>query len=122
MNTLKTQRGVTGLGWLIILGLIAFFAFLSLKLFPIFVENFNVKTALESLKNEQGIERKAGTEIRDLLWRKLDINDVKNVGLKNIKINKRKGNLYVRVVYDVKQPLVGPLSLVAEFDERMETE
>jgi len=122
MNTMKNQRGVTGLGWLIILSLIAFFAFLALKLFPIFVENFNVKTALKSLKSEAGIEKKSFLKIRGLLIRKLDINDVKNVGAKDIKVNKRKGKLYVTVKYTVKQPLTGPLSLVADFEERMETE
>jgi len=122
MNMKKNQRGVTGLGWLIILSLIAFFAFLGLKLFPIYMENFNIKSALTSLKNEQNISRASPRKIRNLLMRKLDINDVKSVKSRDIKINKRNGILYVNIEYSVQQPLTGPLSLVAEFDERMESE
>jgi len=122
MNMKKNQRGVTGLGWLIILSLVAFFAFLGLKLFPIFMENFNIKSALSSLKKESNIERESPKKIKQLLLRKLDINDVKNVKSRDIKINKRDGILFVNIQYSVKQPLTGPLSLLAEFDERMESE
>jgi hypothetical protein len=45
---------------------------------------------------------------------------VKNAGHKDISINKRGGVLIVSVKYDVRTKLIGPLSLIAEFDESIE--
>jgi hypothetical protein len=120
MKTLKRQQGVTGVGWLIILGLIAFFVFIGLRLFPIYAENFNVVTSLKSLKNEPQVTRKSKADIQRLILNRFQINDVKNAGRKNISITKRAGVLTVSVKYDVRTKLFGPLSLIAEFDESVE--
>jgi len=114
------QSGVTGLGWLIILSIIAFFVFLVLKLMPIFLENFNVKSSLKSMEKESGLYRKDKVQIRNNIIAKLNVNDVKNVQKKNIKVNKRSGSVIINIAYTVKTPLMGPLSLVAEFNEDAE--
>ena len=46
MKTLKRQQGMTGIGWLIILGMIGFFVSLGLRLFPVYSENFNVSSSI----------------------------------------------------------------------------
>lgn len=121
MRSMKHQQGVTGLGWLIILGLIAFFVSIGLKLFPIYVEYFNVKSSLASLEKTSGVSRMSKLEVRSLLMKKLNINDIKNVKKKNIKVNKRSGAVIVNIDYTVTTPLVGPLSLIAEFNESIES-
>jgi hypothetical protein len=120
MQTLKRQQGVTGIGWLIILGLIAFFVLIGLRLFPIYAENFSVVSSLNSLKNEPQVTKKSKADVLGLILKRFQINDVKNVNRKDINITKRGGVLTVSVKYDVKTKLFGPLSLVAEFDESVE--
>ena len=120
MQTLKKQQGVTGIGWLIILGLIAFFVLIGLRLFPIYVEKFSVVSSIESLKNEPHVTRKTKAEIMSLITNRFQINDVKNVTRKDITISKRGGILNVTVKYEVKTKLFGELSLIAEFDESVE--
>ena len=120
MRNLKRQQGVTALGWMIILGLIAFFVSLGLKIYPIYWENYNVKSALKSLEKTQGISRMSRSKIRSLLQTKLDINYITTIKKNNVKVNKRNGAAVVEVIYTVKTPLVGELSLVADFHERVE--
>ena len=120
MQTLKRQQGMTGIGWLIVLGLIAFFVLIGLRLFPIYVENFNVVASLKSLKNEPQVTKKSKKDILRLITNRFQINDVENAGRKNISISKRGGVLTVSVKYDVKTKLFGDLSLIAEFDESVE--
>lgn len=119
MKGLKHQQGVTAMGWVIILGLIAFFAFLALKLFPIFVENFNIKSSLASLEKEDGVNRMSNTEIRRLISRKLDINGIE-LGKNDLKIGKRDGYLIVEIKYERVEHMAGPISILAEFNERIE--
>lgn len=120
MRSMRRQQGVTGLGWLIILGLIAFFVSLGLKIYPIYWENYNIKSSLSSLAKTQGISRMSRAKIRSRLQAKLDVNNIRNLKKSNIKINKRNGAAIVTIDYTVKVPLVGALSLLAEFHERIE--
>lgn len=120
MRHLKKQRGMTGLGWLIVLSLIGFFVFLGLKIYPIYWENYNVRGSLASLAKTSGISRMPKSRIRGLLLAKFNINNIRTIGIKNIKIGKRKGVVSVAVNYTVKVPLAGALSLLAEFNERIE--
>jgi len=120
MRNIKRQQGVTALGWLIILGLIAFFVSLGLKIYPIYWENYNIKSALSSLEKTQGISRMSRSKIRSLLQKKLDINYITTIKKNNIKVNKRNGAAVVEINYTVKTPLVAQLSLLAEFQERIE--
>lgn len=120
MRTLKRQQGMTGIGWLIVLGLIAFFVLIGLRLFPVYSEKFNVVASLKSLENEPQVTKKSKADILRLIMNRFQINDVKNAGRKNISISKRNGVLTVSVKYDVKTKLFGDLSLIAEFDESVE--
>lgn len=120
MQTLKRQQGMTAIGWLIVLGMIAFFVLIGLRLFPVYSENFNVIASLNSLKNEPQVTKKSKADILRLITNRFQINDVKNADRKNISISKRNGVLTVSVKYDVKTKLFGDLSLIAEFDESVE--
>lgn len=120
MQTLKRQQGVTGIGWLIILGLIAFFVLIGLRLFPVYIEKFSVVSSLNSLKSEPLVTKKSKGEIIRMITNRFQINDVKHATHKNISVSNRGGVLTVSVKYDVKTKLFGELSLVAEFDESVE--
>ena len=120
MNTMAKQRGVTALGWMVILALIGFFVFIGLKLFPIFAENFSVTSSLKSLKEEPQVTKKTKAQINTLVARRFQINNVKNAGKKNITITKKSGVLTVNCKYSVTTKLFGPLSLIADFDETVE--
>ena len=59
MRSLHQQKGVTAIGWLIILALIGFFVMLTLKMLPSYLEYFKVVSTLESLEKEPGFSSPA---------------------------------------------------------------
>ena len=120
MNGRHRQQGLTGLGWLIILFVVGFFTLAGIKLTPIYVQNFSVKSSLESLKKEAHLTQKSKQEILTLLMKRLDINDVTHVTRKDIVIEERNGVLTVGAKYEVRERLVGNLDIVANFDNRIE--
>jgi cytochrome c biogenesis protein CcdA len=77
---------MTAIGWLLVLGLIAFFTLITLRLVPLYLEYAKVASALESLENEPGITRKTKTEIVNMMQKRFDVNDVNNVSAKEIKV------------------------------------
>lgn len=111
------QNGMTALGVLFILLLIAFFTLLVLRLAPPYLDHFSVTSSLKSLQQEAGIKEKAPAQIYSLLQRRLDINDVKNVKKEHIKISKdrKTGLLTVSIDYEVRVPILMNVDAVVKF-------
>ena len=84
MRSLHRQKGMTAIGWLIVLGLIGFFTLLTLKMAPSYMEYFKVASTLESLEQESGIQSPA--DIRRLINRRFNISYVETISDKDVKI------------------------------------
>lgn len=54
---IKQQRGMTFLGWCVVLALIGFFVLLTLRLFPLYNEKFIVISAMDSVAARPGIDK-----------------------------------------------------------------
>ncbi|GAB6067480.1 hypothetical protein JCM13664_07980 [Methylothermus subterraneus] len=117
---LKRQGGMTLLGTLLVLGLIGFFALLTLKILPIYLEHFKVLSSLESLKRTPELAGQSAHEIRNLLLKRLDINMVENVRPEHIRVVKQGGITRVEVNYAVEKPLFGNLNVIVYFDDKIE--
>lgn len=120
MRNLQRQQGMTLLGWIVVLGLIAFFVLLTLRLMPNYLENFKVAETLQSLQNEPEITRKSTLEIRKLIDRRFMINDVTSIAAKDVQITNEKGRLTVRAQYEIRVPVLGNVDAVTKFDESVE--
>ena len=86
------QNGMTAIGWLLVLGLIAFFTLITLRLVPLYLEYAKVASTLESLEQEPGITKKTRAEIVKMVQKRFNVNDVRNVSGKDIKVKKKKKN------------------------------
>jgi Domain of unknown function (DUF4845) len=114
------QTGLTFLSVLVILGLIAFFTLLILKIGPIYLDNYKVKTVLASLESEPNLASESTRKVRSLLMRRFDINMVEHVKKKDIAIKKRDGVLTVEIDYEVIEPIIGNIDVLVYFDDRIE--
>lgn len=115
MQTLKSQQGMTAIGWIIVLGLIGFFVLLALRMTPAYLEFMTVKSALESLQNEPGITEKAPSEIRSMLGKRFDINDVESITSKDVTVVNQGGRVTVGVDYEVRVGVLGNVDAVMTF-------
>lgn len=120
MQSLKSQQGMTAIGWIIVLGLIAFFVLLTLRLTPGYLEFFSVSNSLDSLQNEPGVTEKTPPEIRSMLEKRFQINDVKSITGKDVKIETKDGRLRVWVDYEVRVPVLANVDAVAKFKKDIE--
>ena len=119
-NRWHHQRGMTAIGWLLILGLIAFFALITLKLVPLYLEFAKVTSVFESLQNEPGITRMSRPEIVKLVQKRFDVNDVENVDPKDTKVSKESGRLVVSIKYERREHLISNIDVVANFEKQVE--
>lgn len=119
----QQQTGMTGIGWLIILSLFGFFAYLGIRLFPVYYENFTVRSSLESAVQEENASQMSNTQLRTLILNRFNINNVESVNKEHITVEKLKGGgRMVHVKYTVKVPLMSNISATLDFDETAEVD
>lgn len=114
------QRGVGGLFFLLILILIGVVAVMGMRIVPMYVEHFTVRSTLEGLKDDPEVRQMGPAEIRQSIERRFDINNVTAVGKKDLKIRQERNATIIEVAYEVRKPLVGNLDVVGNFSERVE--
>lgn len=114
------QQGMTFTGWLVVLALIGFFALLGMKIVPIYIENYSVKSVVESLKDEPLITKKGAAEIKTMIMRRIDINGIYDIKRESVLVKVSPGIVDVSVVYTVRKPIMGNLDIIVSFDERIQ--
>jgi hypothetical protein len=110
---------MTGIGWLTVLALIGFFVLIGLKIIPIQIEAYKVRSALESLNHVPQVTKMPKGEIYKLLFNQFSIDDVKSVGKDNIIINNEKGVLTVTIEYEHRTSFIKPYDIVGVFKEEV---
>jgi hypothetical protein len=120
MNTWHHQRGMTAIGWLLVLGLIAFFTLVTLRLVPMYLEYAKVASTLESLPNEPGISSLSKPEIVSLIAKRFDVNDVRNVDPRKVLISKERGVVKIGFSYERREHLISNIDVVGKFDKHVE--
>jgi len=120
MDRWHHQKGMTAIGWLLVLGLIAFFTLITLRLIPGYLEFAKVTAVLESLQEEPGVTRMAKTEIIRLIGKRFDVNDVYQVDPKQVKVAKEKGVLKVSINYERREHVIGNIDVITTFEKKIE--
>jgi hypothetical protein len=116
MSKMRKQRGMTAIGWLLVLMLVVIFAIVGIKLIPMYLDSFKVTSSLESLANDSNAKGKSGREIRQLLMKRLDVNMVNDVSASDISISRSREGTVVEVSYEARRPLFGNLHMVLVYE------
>lgn len=118
--TVKNQQGLTLISILFILGLIAFFTLLTLKIVPIYMDHAKVVNALKAVEESPNIETQSENEVRNSLNKRFNMNYVYDVTQDDIKVVKHGNYLKVTIEYETVQKIAGNLSVLAEFNDSIE--
>ena len=112
----RTQGGMTLIGFVIVLGVVGFFAYIAMRLVPMYSEYYAVKQALKGLEAEPGIANRDPAKIQDLFFRRLYISYAENVKPANVEIERIDNGWRMKVSYEVRRPLIYNLDVVGKFD------
>ncbi|MGH8604499.1 MAG: DUF4845 domain-containing protein [Gammaproteobacteria bacterium] len=117
------QQGLTLISFFLLCALVGFFALVFLKLFPLYNEAFRVNASLKTIASMPDIAMKNGDEIKNLLMRNFEVQEVRRFDERNIKkyfkVEKEKGKKgrTLHMQYEARGPLFGDLDLVLKFDK-----
>jgi hypothetical protein len=117
-NDPGTQRGITAIGWLIVLILIGFFALVAMKLIPIYIEYYQVAKVLTGVEGDKSLAKGPIKEIVRRIDHNLYINSVSRVTVrKHLKVTKEKEGLVATITYDARVPMFANVELIAHFNK-----
>ena len=119
-NQWKRQEGMTAIGLVLILAILAFFVLIILRLFPIYMEHFSVTTHLNQLASDNDTKNKTNAQIMDTLNKRFRIDDIKRVKPENIFIERNQGgSITIAIEYEVRTPAIGNVDMVVSFADEV---
>jgi hypothetical protein len=116
----NSQRGITVLGWLLLLIPVAIIVYAGIRVAPIYMNYFKVVKALEQTASESKGETVSPVDVHNSLDRRFNVEYIDMPNAKDIDVH-RDGEHWVAVAkYEEVAPLFGNLSLLLEFDKQVE--
>jgi hypothetical protein len=122
---MKNQRGMTLIGWVIVLAIIAFFATLAMRLVPMYQEYYGVLQIMNDMKIELQNNNLSKNEVETLLERRFDIGYIHSVDKEDIEILRGKNSAYITKVvidYEVRKPFIAQIDLIGHFKKEIDVE
>ncbi|MEP6483461.1 MAG: DUF4845 domain-containing protein [Rudaea sp.] len=122
MNSKNKQTGITMIGFVVLLGVLGFFIYAGMKLFPAYVEYSGVVKSMKLVQNEPGIQNATVEEIRRKLNLQFSLQyvDEANVPPGAITLNTQSGARSLRIAYDRDIPFVYNVDFLVHFDKTID--
>jgi hypothetical protein len=111
------QRGVTFIGWLILLTPFAILIYVCMRLTPVLMNYMAVARALTQLTTEYASGGASPDAIRSSLQKRFDVESVDYPAVKDINITRAGSGWTVEAAYYDQAPLFARVSLQIQFDK-----
>ncbi|MWV13283.1 DUF4845 domain-containing protein [Pseudomonas sp. L-22-4S-12] len=118
MKFAHSQKGLSMLSWLVVLAVVAFFASMTFKMLPHYMDYMSLEKMIASVETEPSQEIRSVSDFYSKLSSGMMVNNIRDLNLKeSIKITVENGEFLVHVKYEKREPLIENLDLVARFDK-----
>ncbi len=108
---------MTTIGLLLVLVVIALIVLTAIRIVPIYMENFTIKTVLTAVKDDQKVDAKSKGAVWGSLKKRLYINEVRLIKREHVEITRSNGRTTVTITYESRRPYLGPLFIGGSFSE-----
>ena len=112
------QRGITFIGWILLLTPLAICAYAGIRIAPIYLNYMKVARSLEQVKAEfKGGAADTQAAVRTALEKHLNIESVDFPDVKDLKITRNGKSWVVDAAYDDQAPLFSNIFILISFDK-----
>ena len=116
---MRRQRGVTLIGWLILLIPFALVVYAGIRLLPVYLNYLDVAHTLDQVASEyrSGGGAVSADQIRTSIAKHFEIDEVSYPTVQDITISRNGDRWRLEAAYDDYAPLFASLSLQVQFDK-----
>ena len=125
-RSLKRQSGLTFIGLVFVLGIIALVTIFVLRLFPLYNEKLQIESAMQTVASQPDSARMSVTEARSAFMRALMVTNITRFNDRNVREHvdvvkpARAGEPpMLHVQYQATNKLFGDVQLLMMFDEQV---
>jgi hypothetical protein len=119
-TNLRSQRGVSKMGLLLVAVLLGFFFTFGLKVGPIYVDHNLIVGLCQDLIDNGEANNMTVSDLRNRVSSTLRINNITDFDLSSIRMRKESDEAIITVAYEKRVPLIANLDIVAVFDSTLE--
>jgi len=116
----SNQKGLSSIGFVLILGIAAFFLLILFKIGPLYLDNSFVSAALNKMGDEN-ISKLTNYQIRDTLAKHFKINSIRDVSVRQLKIERTSEKVVLKMDYEKRINLIGNLDVVTSFENHYDS-
>ena len=115
-----SQRGITFIGWLVLLVPVAILVYAGIRLTPIYLNYMRVSKSLAELVSENKGETSSADGLRNSLGKHFDIEGIEKPSVKDIDIHREAGHWVAISDYEDVAPMFGNISLLVAFHKQVD--
>jgi hypothetical protein len=116
----RSQRGITLIGWVVLLVPIAILVYAGIRLTPIYMNYLSVVKNLNLLASENKGETNTADGLRNSLDKHFQVGYVDHPSAKEVDIH-REGSHWVAIAdYEEVAPMFGNISILVQFHKQVE--
>lgn len=111
-----SQKGLTTIGWILIIAIFGSIVLTGLKILPMYLDYFNVKSVVDSVANDPTIDAKSKQDLWEAINKRLYINSVRYIKREDVSFERKEGVTKITIDYTVEKPYIAQLYLGAKFN------
>ncbi|HCK81711.1 MAG TPA: DUF4845 domain-containing protein [Candidatus Competibacter sp.] len=111
------QRGMTVIGMLLLIVAIAFVALVGMKVIPMYIQYYSIKSTIESIRKEPQLAQMSTLDIQNAIQKRFDIGYVNNINARDLKIRNERNGRVIDLVYNDERELFYKLFVVLKVNE-----
>ncbi|MDM3869824.1 DUF4845 domain-containing protein [Porticoccus sp. W117] len=120
MKSVKSQRGMSSLGLLLIIGIAAFFLLCAFRVGPLYLDDSFVGSSLDKLRDDD-LENMSNSEIRSQISRYFTVDGVRDISTKQIKIDRKRDTVILTLDYEKRVEFLGNLDVAVRFSHKIDS-
>lgn len=118
MTFARSQRGLSILGWLVVLALVAFFASTAFKMMPHYLDYMSLEKIITSVETDKALSIQTVGDFYEHVGKGMRVNNIRDLDMRDVlQIKVENNEFLVHLKYEKREPLIENLDLVANFDK-----
>ena len=118
MTFARSQQGLSILGWLMVLAVVAFFASTAFKVMPHYLDYMSLEKIITSVETDKESDVRTIGEFYNHVSKGMQVNNIRDLNMRDaLQVKVENNEFLVHLKYEKREPLIENLDLVVNFDK-----
>jgi hypothetical protein len=118
MKSAHSQKGMSILGWLMVLAVVAFLASAAFKVLPHYFDYMSLEKVITSVEIDKSLNVRTVGDFYSHISKGMQVNSIRDLDMQDaIKVKIENNEFRVHMKYEKREPLIQNIDLVVRFDK-----